>query len=175
MTALGDRLAEFFTGDVKTVLDLGCGTMQHTRPYIEGRFVVGIDAYPGYCAPCAEAGASHFFWQNLDGTGAQYPWWSPPWDLVLCLDVLEHMDKGDAEQVLMDFDEMRATGRAKQVVLFTTDGFKEQDANDSLGHGMNPYQKHKCGFTKPELEAYGFTVQKWGESKNDYGLLAYFK
>lgn len=173
MTALGDRLAEFFTDDVKTVLDLGCGTMQHTRPYIEGRFVVGIDAYPGYCAPCAEAGAARFFWQTVEFGLDRYPWWSQKWDLVLCLDVLEHMDKDKAEDLLADFDGMRATGHAERIVLFTTDGYQPQDANDSLGHGVNPYQKHKCGFTKPELEAYGFTVQKWGESKNDYGLLAW--
>lgn len=151
-------LYSYFEGK-KTVLDLGCGTMQHTREFISGRAVIGVDIWGRYRKPVEEAGA-HF----VKGSVLAYYRDSRWFDLVLMLDCLEHLEEVEAREMLHYWSNLDWTS---PLVIYTTDGYEEQGPNDLLGNGMNPYQAHRCGFAAEELQDYGFTVHRVHE-----GLLA---
>lgn len=78
-----------------------------------------------------------------------------PYDLVLCFEVLEHMDHADALNLL---DGMREVGR--KVIVSTPSYFLKQGAIDA-----NPYQIHRCAITPEDFRAYGYETRGVGNMR----------
>ena len=74
----------------------------------------------------------------------------PHCDVVLLLDVIEHVDKDDAKRLISLLER-----KAPVVVIYTPNGFLKQDATPD-----NPFQKHQSGWLPKELEDLGYRV--WG-------------
>lgn len=84
-------------------------------------------------------------------------------DLVMMIDVLEHLDKTSARVSLLHAKD----AARKSVVVFTPLGFYEQSAQHSLDavskvekyksiSVLNPYQEHRSGWTEKDLQDLGF-------------------
>ena len=71
------------------------------------------------------------------------------YDLILVLDVIEHMDKEVGIQFLKNCKE-----KAKTIIVSTPNGHSSQ----GVVFG-NEYEVHRCGWSIPELESLGFKCE----------------
>ncbi len=152
---LGGYIQDFVERD-DIVLDVGCGIMQATsdslyKGSLKCKTILGMDIWLKY----------------LDQIKDRYPtlcantqnmWMFPDssYDVVLCLDVLEHLELSDAMKLI---DEMKRITR-KHVIIYTPEEFETNEENESNAWdlGNNPHQKHKCVLTESELKKLGFDV-----------------
>lgn len=72
-------------------------------------------------------------------------------DLVLALNMLEHMEKEEGLELLNEIESVAS----KQVMLVTGPWLAHDDI-----HGENPYQEHKCGWSAAEVVNLDYRV--WG-------------
>ena len=139
---LGD-LVQYEINTNETVLDLGCGIMQAINP-LRCKFILGADIWDTY----------------LDYIKDDYPtikldkseihrFMDDSYDVVLCLDVVEHLPKKLALTVL---DECIRICR-KKAIIYTPNHFKgnEQPEEGAWGMGENHYQNHLCLIRRVDL------------------------
>ena len=74
-------------GDVRRILDVGCGTCEFGRYRPEGTEVFGIDADPGAVGQAARFERATV----LDLDGARLPYPDQSFDSALARDILEHL------------------------------------------------------------------------------------
>jgi hypothetical protein len=86
-------------------------------------------------------------------------------DVVLLLDVIEHLDKSDAGDVLWMAEQIAR----REVIVFTPDGFVPQEGYGAWGMGDNPDQAHKCGFTFEELTDAGYACTRHANGTQQQG------
>jgi hypothetical protein len=87
---------------------------------------------------------------------------------VLLLDVVEHMTRFEAEQVIDDL----AFQVHKQLVIYTPIGFTDntnEDGGDGWGYDGQPWQEHKCGFEPSDSIFRGWRIEKY--AKGFFGIL----
>lgn len=129
------------------VLDLGCGIL---GPFGGVRLPckrhLCVDAYQPYLDRIGPPAVNGALPDALLRFGAG------EFDVVLLLDVVEHLDKPDALLVMADAEIIAR----REVIVFTPDGGCPQEGFDSWGLGHNPAQAHRCDFTSGELEAMGY-------------------
>jgi len=145
----------FIPLDVKTVLDVGCGKGTAgalLRNYRSPRYLVGLDAFHPYLAHCDRCGYYDKLHLHDLTEGQPLPFENDIFDLVLCLEVVEHLDKANALYLL---NELKRVGR--HIVVTTPPRFQHQDDLDD-----NPWQRHRCVITKRDLQARGFKVRGTG-------------
>ncbi len=70
-------------------------------------------------------------------------------DVCVSIDVIEHLSKKDARKLIKAMESISK----KKVVLLTPNGYLEQHDYDG-----NPYQVHKSGWAKSDLEKLGYSV-----------------
>jgi len=132
-----------------SVLDLGCGTgnaMMHirTRRYIK---VIGIDIFPGYLKQCKRLK----IYDGLLLSDVRFlPIRKKTFDVILLLDVLEHLYKAEGRLLLRKIEELAT----KRLVVFTPVNFLPQDAVDE-----NVYQQHKSGWCPDEIRTLGYHIR----------------
>lgn len=156
MNWLGETVCDLVDPD-ESILDLGCGILYPFAPEGEthGGRRIGprhfcVDAFPQYL-------------HEIKGSGPVMVACLPQvlnlfihesWDVVLLLDVVEHMKKADARTTIA-----RAQRVARRLlIVFTPDGFRVGGELDQWGFVPNHYQMHRCGFSQEELEGFGFKV-----------------
>lgn len=154
----------------RTVLDVGCGILQAFGGRPIGSRHMCVDAFPPYV-------------ERLRGLGNSVVLGKAPevleqfedqsWDCVLLLDVLEHLVKRDAELTLSHAERIAR----EEVVVFTPNGFLEQQGWEAWGLPHNKLQAHLCGFSLKELEGRGYrcqvdrsTSEQHGEIEHLYGV-----
>jgi hypothetical protein len=129
----------------RMILDLGCGPRRKvTIP--DRSFVVGLDAFRQYLESRRSRNTEEHI---VQGDGASLCFRGDCFDLVLCLDVLEHFTGPRAASLLGEI-KRTCTGL---VVVFTPNGFVPQSAVDD-----NPHQRHESGWSAKDLERLGFHV-----------------
>jgi len=77
-------------------------------------------------------------------------------DVVMACEILEHLEKEDGPRLLGVLEKV-----ARRLVIGTTpNGFLEQDPEKAPNEpwAKNPYQKHLCGWSAPELIDLGYCV-----------------
>lgn len=135
---------------ISTVLDVGCGLSLKSQ-FIEADIRVGVDAHRPYLEKidakvpyvCISADALHLERLFLPRS----------FDLVLLLDIVEHLDKPDALELIRQAEIVAR----RAVVIETPKGFLPQNI-DILGLGGDHLQTHRCGFESDELAASGYDV-----------------
>ena len=126
-----------------TVLDLGCGLGFPTIG-LKCREIVGIDIHQPYLDKIKrhfkviKADIRHL--ESLE---------SHSFDVVLCLDVIEHLKKNEGLRLL---GEMERIVR-KRIIIYTPIGFKEQN-DDAWGLGGEKWQKHRSGWLPRDFPDY---------------------
>jgi len=134
---------------VTSILDVGCGggnpmklIKKHRRLYS-----VGIDIF----VPYLKGLVVHDEYVVCDAHFL--PFKKKSFDAVICLQLIEHIPKGDGERLL---DEIEAIAR-RQVVMTTPMGFMQR--NEVCG---NAYERHVSGWEGEEFERQGYTVRNHG-------------
>jgi SAM-dependent methyltransferase len=133
---------------VRSILDIGCGRGEPMR-FIGRRMQlasVGADIFFPYLKECRTK-RTHAAVIQCD---VRYlPFRSDSFDAVLCMEVLEHMERDEGKHLL---EEMERIARL-QVILTTPVGYHEQTEYDG-----NPYQEHKHIWSPAALTRLGYRV-----------------
>lgn len=145
-----EREGLYPTGKIRTVLDVGCGLSLKSQ-YIDADVRVGVDIYRPFLEKI-EADAPYAV-VNADALEIGNLFLPRSFDLVLLLDILEHMQKKDALRV-MDMAEQIAR---VAVIAESPKGYVPQNI-DIWGHGGHIYQTHRCSWEPEEFAARGYHV-----------------
>lgn len=138
--------------EAKTILDLGCGvgcSMQFLNR--RGRFkTVGIDGFKPYVDRCRR---ERSYDEVKLGDIRVLEYGNDAFDVVMCLQTLEHLDRGDGKKLIEDMGRI-----AKKQVIVTT------DIHEYVYSGVdgNPLQRHRYVWSDGELKAVGFDVHGFG-------------
>lgn len=136
----------------KNILDIGCGPNSSIREVLKRFDSEGIDIHKA-SIDLAKKNKTHNRYTIGDIRQIEKFYKPKCFDAVIAIDVIEHLVKKDTLKLL---DKMEKIAR-KEVIVLTPNGFCHLDHYDN-----NPYQTHKSGWTKKDLEACGYKV---------YGLL----
>jgi 2-polyprenyl-3-methyl-5-hydroxy-6-metoxy-1,4-benzoquinol methylase len=163
-----------------TVLDIGCGIMQATTDILHKKFggrgnkgrlrcrrITGTDIHQAYLSEINryydDIETIHMSVEDTCKTirDDQY-------DVVLCLDVLEHLDP---KTIPMVIENIQRIARRKAIV-YTPSTFKtnEEHAENVWGMGSNEFQLHQSLVDPQFLEARGFVVSYPPPDRNTLGI-----
>jgi len=119
-----------------TVLDLGCG-IQQANDNIKSKYILGVDIWDVYLNHIKNNIPTCRI--SMDETDR---FMDESFDIVLCLDVVEHLEYDLALKVL---DECKRIAR-KKAIIYTPNEFKDnhQPKEGAWGLGENKYQNHLC-------------------------------
>jgi SAM-dependent methyltransferase len=137
-------------GHISTVLDVGCGLALKSQ-FIAADIRVGLDIWRPYLARI-DATVPYVALQ-ADAMAIDSLFLPRSFDLVLLLDVVEHLEKPEALRLMAKAE---AIAR-RAVVVETPRGFLPQNL-DILGLGGDALQTHRCGFEPEEFCALGYAV-----------------
>ena len=135
---------------ISTVLDVGCGLSLKSQ-YIEADIRVGIDIYRPFLERI-EAEVPYVA-INADAMELDRLFLPRSFDLVLVLDVLEHLEKSDGLRLL----EMAEKIARVAVIVETPKGYIPQNI-DVWGYDGHTYQTHRCGWEPQEFINRGYQV-----------------
>jgi SAM-dependent methyltransferase len=169
MNWMGKKIQKF-VGKKDTVLDLGCGIMQATTGIYDG----------GKSLKCREILGVEYVWKYVDRVKQHYPvicdrveeaislFADNSFDVVICIDVLEHLDESDARTVLQN---MKRIAR-KYAIIYTPKEWHENGDNveNAWGMGENSFQAHKCLVTEEMLKEYGYESEITEIDHNLFGV-----
>ncbi len=133
------------TGEVKTALDIGCGTHSHLSPFRPGVQTTGLDAHAEAIDLARQRGVHDHYIQadilsdDIDAT----------FDLVTLYGLIEHLPKAKGLE-LLDYVERLST---KFILLETPHGYVPQ--GPEFG---NELQRHRSGWFIHEFVGRGYTV-----------------
>lgn len=149
MNWLGEIVQSLVT-DNDTVLDLGCGIMQATID-LQCKSIVGVDIFPRYLEEIKHLHST----MHLSVTESCV-FLDQSYDVVTCLDVLEHLEKSEALQTVRECKRICR----KAAILYTPQVFRAnyQSPGGAWGLGDNIYQLHRCILLREELESEGYKV-----------------
>lgn len=130
------------------VLEIGCGenSLIMRSGLIKQLFVTGVDIYEPYI----KLHKTHGLYANLIlGDVSQLEFKEDEFDVVVCMDVLEHLSKKSGGELLI---KMKKWG--KKVIITTPNGYVIGSHNNG-----NEYQQHLSGWNTTELKLYGYKVR----------------
>lgn len=128
------------------VLDFGCGIMPATGGRLAVKRHVGVDSFQPYLdviGPPAILARLPEATKLFDDNS---------FDMVLLLDVVEHLSKADAIATIIDSERIAR----REVIVFTPQGFVPQAGWGAWDMPHNEDQAHLCGFNLSELEQAGY-------------------
>ncbi len=135
-------------GTAQSILDVGCGKgepiafINRNRNYR----VVGVDIFKPSLSHCRKSG----YHDNLILADVRnLPFKPNSFDVVICMEVLEHLDQIQGERLLRSLENIAR----KQVIISSPLGDHDQDTYDG-----NPYQQHKYIWTASEVSSLGYNV-----------------
>jgi SAM-dependent methyltransferase len=135
--------------EARTILDVGCGRGEPMSFINRHRqfYAVGADIFRPYLKKCKQQGIHDEYIQ----CDVRYlPFSSKSFDLVLCIEVLEHLRKDEGKGLLQELERVAK----KQVLLSMPVGKFVQHAHDS-----NPYQEHKSSWFPSEFRGRGYIIR----------------
>lgn len=134
-----------------TILDVACGLSLRSK-YIPASLRVGVDIYPKYFkhiksdVPYA---VLKYDVRKLDEIFAPNSF-----DLVIALDIVEHLEKDEAFQLIKQCEKIAR----KAVIIETPEGYVPQNI-DILGHGGHEWQTHRSGWSVHDFERRGYETK----------------
>lgn len=140
-----DRRAE-------SILDVGCGQglpmeLIRVRKKV---YAVGLDGFEPYIDACREKGIHD---EYVLGDVRKLPFDDRSFDVVLCLQVIEHLPKEDGYAVIKELERIAK----RQVIVSMPVGEMEHPAVDD-----NPLQIHRSAWTPAEFQRMGYRTRKQG-------------
>lgn len=147
----------------KSILDLGCGIGSPVRFINRHKqfHMVGVEGYKPYFDNCQKIG---LYDMVLNEDIRKIPYKAKTFDIVMALQVLEHLNKPDGEKLLKDMEKIAR----KQVIVTTDIGKHVQGAVDG-----NEMQIHRYIWDIKDLQELGFETYGTGlmgyEGETGYG------
>jgi SAM-dependent methyltransferase len=136
----------------RTVLDLGCGQSSLLQ-YVGGiNYSVGVEYWQPYIDE-SKSRRIHSTYKQADITTVSFG--ASEFDAVILVDVLEHISKLTAYQLLQKME----TWAAKKVIVVVPNGDMPQE--DPYGDG-NEKQRHVSEWSPAELQQIGYSVRGFG-------------
>ncbi len=151
--ALTDPVCKIVDTSAKSILDVACGKglpMMVLKQKVKFKEIHGVDLYEPYINFCRRKGIHNSF-TFCDVRKMTFK--NKSFDIVMALQVLEHLNKKDALKVLTDLERIAK----KQVIVSTPIGLTFHPAVDG-----NDLQLHKSGFMPEDFEKRGYKVIKMG-------------
>jgi len=121
---------------------------------------VGVEIYEPYLRYVKDNEARFYCEDAINWCARQKP---GSFDLVLLIDVIEHLRKREGDRLL----EAAKQVARRRVILYTPEGFRKQTPEESASavqrvYGVprmvNEFQKHQSGWTRAELENAEFAI-----------------
>lgn len=161
MNWLGEIVQKEISND-DIVLDIGCGIMQA----IDGlscKMILGCDIFPRYLDEI-----KHKYPTIVLGVDEIQKFRDESYDIVIALDVVEHVDHQKAIKMIRDMQDIAR----KKVIIYTPRKFdeNEESVSNAWGLGYNEHQRHKCLVSKKELEDLGFNVNNDNIDGGNYAI-----
>jgi len=137
----------------QSILDVACGggtamklINKHKRFY-----AMGVDiSKPCLCEAKKQKAHDDYILCDI----RELPIKRKSFDIVLCLEVIEHFEKEEGHRLL---EEMEGIAR-RQVIISTPARLFPQHPPS----GDNPYQEHRASWNPGELRSYGYKVRGYG-------------
>lgn len=147
MNWLGLQVQEHIANS-DTVLDLGCGIMQASDDMVS-KFILGVDIWDKYLDNIKHLHPT--IRVSMEETDR---FMDNSYDVVICLDVVEHLEK---ELALKVINECKRICR-KKAIIYTPSEFKDnlQAVPDAWGLGENPHQEHLCVLNHDDFVSRGY-------------------
>ena len=139
------------TGQISSVLDVACGLSLKSQ-YIDCDLRVGVEIHRPFIERI-EASVPYAV-VNADALTIDRLFLPKSFDLVLVLDVVEHLEKADAWRLI----EMAEAIARVAVIIETPRGFVPQNI-DIWNGGGDTYQTHRSGWEPEEFTARGYEVR----------------
>lgn len=159
------KILEVNLAGCASVLDVGCGSNSPLRYVKKIFYSEGIDIYKPSIDK-AKKSKIHDTYKIGDIIELDKYYKPKSFDTVIALDVIEHLEKRVALQLL----EKMKTIAQKKIIVLTPNGFYHQ------GHfENNPYQVHKSAWFTQDLEKLGYRVYGLRGFKKIRGELARIK
>ncbi len=151
--SLVDPVCRIIDAPGKSILDVACGKglpMMVLKKKFKFDHIEGVDLYEPYINECRRKGIHDSY--TLSDV-RELPFKNKSFDIVIALQVLEHLKKDEALSALRDLERIAK----KQVVVSMPIGKTFHPAVDG-----NKLQLHQSGFVPEELEERGYKVIKMG-------------
>ena len=136
--------------DIKSVLDVGCGRGMLgclLRIYREPMRLVAVDSFRPYLDFVEKLGIYDSVLQ-LDVSKSKLPFEEKEFDIVLCLEVIEHLKKEEGLRLLSELERV-----SRRVIVSTPGMFYNQPLYDG-----NVDQAHLSHYSVKEFEDRGYRV-----------------
>lgn len=128
----------------RSCLDVGCG--RGTFKFIKNLNSVGCDINLPSLMKAREKG----YYNNLVRCDVRYlPFKPKSFDVAICVEVIEHLDKTDGIELLRQMEEIAS----RQVIIMTPWGYFPMKERED-----NPYLTHRSGWLPQELQKMGYNV-----------------
>lgn len=137
----------------QSILDVGCG-FGHPMNKINKRkkfFTLGLDSYIQAIKACMNKGIHD---ANILCDVRFLPIRSKSFDIILCLEVIEHLSKGDGLKLLEKFNRIAS----REIIITTPVGFVSLNRVHSR-HEDNPCKFHISGWFPSEFESMEYKVR----------------
>jgi 2-polyprenyl-3-methyl-5-hydroxy-6-metoxy-1,4-benzoquinol methylase len=135
-------------GEIVTILDAACGLSLKSK-YIPAQIRVGVDIYEEYFKHI-EADVPYVVVKQ-DIRKLREIFQPKSFDLVIALDVMEHLAKEESLDVLRQCEEIAK----KAVIIETPKGYLPTNM-DITGHGGHEWQTHRSEWEPEEFERLGY-------------------
>ena len=131
----------------KSFVELGCGVKSPAVEHVRNIRTVGIDGHlPSLWANKDNGYFKDYVLADLTHLPLKYN----SFDCVAAFDVIEHLTKPQANQLIEDMEKVSR----KKVIISTPNGFNPKCHLED----DNPLQVHKCGWTMDEILNRGYVV-----------------
>ncbi len=134
--------------EIISVLDAACGLSLKSK-YIPAQIRVGVDIHEKYFDHIESE--VPYVTIKYDIRKLEEIFMPKSFDIVIALDVVEHLEKEEALSVMRQCEKIAK----KAVIIETPKGFIPQNI-DIQGHGADEWQTHRCGWEPEEFEALGY-------------------
>lgn len=138
---------------IETVLDVACGISFKSQYIRNVNIRVGIDIYRPYLENIEIERNVPYVLINEDIRNIENIFLPKSFDMVLLLDIIEHIDKDEAIELIKKCENIAKVA----VVIETPNGYIPQNI-DILGYGGHEFQTHKCGWDISELNEMGYST-----------------
>lgn len=136
--------------EARSILDVGCGQGSPVHSFPGQFYTVGLDIFEPYLRQARKEGTHHDY---VRCDARQLPFGRKTFEIVLCLEVLEHLDQEDGRRLIWEVERVAR----RQVIITTPLGRYDQAPYDD-----NPAQQHRYLWSPPELKEMGYRVVTMG-------------
>jgi SAM-dependent methyltransferase len=152
-------LATALSDDVKTVLDVGCGTGDLMAMIAKGRNwdITGVELFDD-SIKAAQATNAYRKIVKADITKLPKEITQKKYDVVFSSMAVEHIPKAEALALIKQMEAMSI----KRTVVTTIVGFYDFCPLDARGKEKNPYQVHVSGWDPGEFRQMGYVTRGQG-------------